>query len=173
MQITKWIGTASWWVFVVARLVGEMGEPVAGTSRDFVGFLRVGGGWTAYTPLTDAVATRNVDTAAPNALMLISLIALAVTVAAGVVQAVLSRRLLVGVIAVAAPVVGGVLVLWALYHRTGAAGAVQLSSLSVFALILTAVAVRGLGTQLGAYGNRAGAAAQAGRGADSTGGGSA
>lgn len=38
MQITKWIGTASWWVFVVARLVGEMGEPVAGTSRDFVGF---------------------------------------------------------------------------------------------------------------------------------------
>ncbi|MBY4569895.1 hypothetical protein [Gordonia sihwensis] len=105
--------------------------------------------------------------------MLISLIALAVTVAAGVVQAVLSRRLLVGVIAVAAPVVGGVLVLWALYHRTGAAGAVQLSSLSVFALILTAAAVRGLGTQLGAYGNRAGAAAPVGRGADSTGGGSA
>ncbi|GAA1092729.1 hypothetical protein [Tsukamurella spumae] len=86
---------------------------------------------------------------------------LVVTVAAAVVQSVLVRRWWRGVATVAAPVIGGLIILWALAHRDGYLGVdgPRLPILVVFVLVLV-----GVGVGVREIGSRVGIASRAGLG---------
>ncbi|MCF8569467.1 hypothetical protein L5G32_04215 [Gordonia sp. HY002] len=130
------IGRAGWWVFVIAQLMAALAMPTSGVSvrySDAQGVDVIGGSFTDS-----------------NALTSISFAALAVTVIAALVHAVIVRRPSVGIVVVAAPVVGGALILWTLDHTTGVDPRVP--KIAAFALILLAVATRELVAHF--YGSR-------------------
>jgi hypothetical protein len=150
MWIVKTIGDAAWWVFVVARLMSQFGLMLMGVPSRYTGLLGSGGGWTSYTPITDRPASLwNDGLYEANALTVIALAGLAVTVVAAVVLAIHSRRWIAGIVTVAAPVIGAAIILFALEQRAGDLGGnMDLPLLVVFVLVLLGVAVR-------AYGGRA------------------
>lgn len=151
MRIAAVTGHVAWWVFVVARLMSELGMSIPGGSSRYWTMVTSDPGWTAYTPLTDANGAWRDPFAEANVLTTVWLAALVVTVVAAVVQAALVRRLWRGLAAVAAPVIGGAIILWALAHRDGYLGVSgpQLPILVVFVLVLVGVAVRELGSRVG------------------------
>ena len=135
MQIAKLIGHAGWWVFVIAQFMAELAMP------SFSG---------AYVPYTDADDFDGIENsfAASNVFTTVSFIAILVTVLAAVTRAIVVRRLWVGIVVVAAPVVGGALILWALdHHAVGSAP--SLSALVVFVLVLLGIAIRELADRAG------------------------
>lgn len=150
MQITKATGRAAWWVFVVARLMSELGLALPSAPRRYADYLGGGSGWTAYSPLPYADDGWHDPFAQANVLTTVWLVALLVTVVAAVAQATLARRLWRGVATVAAPVLGGLIILWSLAHRDGylGVGGPQLPTLAVFVLVLIGIAVRELGSRL-------------------------
>lgn len=79
-----------------------------------------------------------------NVLSAITVAALAVTLIAAVVEAVVGRQWLAEVGTVLAPVVGAAIILTALYERAGhlGGGSLALPLLVVFALVLLGVAIR-------------------------------
>ncbi|MGV0773210.1 hypothetical protein [Mycobacterium syngnathidarum] len=155
-RISRITGHVSWWVFVVARLMSELGLTVGGGMprryADFTGDSLFGSGlghddygWTAYTPLTDRPPSAPADPFfTANLIAAVAVIALAVTVVAALVEAVVERRWLVGAGTVLAPILGAAIILTALYERAGFLGGAHfdLSPLLVFLLVLLGVAVR-------------------------------
>ncbi|MGO3327846.1 hypothetical protein [Gordonia sp. (in: high G+C Gram-positive bacteria)] len=128
MQITNLVGRTGWWVFVIAQFTAELAMPSFGG---------------AYVPLTDAGDFDGIENsfATSNAFTTVSFVALFVTVLAAVARAIIVRRLWLGIAVVAAPMVGGSLIIWALDHL--AVGSVpSLSRLAVFAIVLLGVAIR-------------------------------
>ncbi|MGC5024407.1 hypothetical protein ACLQ3K_06580 [Tsukamurella sp. DT100] len=146
-------------MFVVARLMAELGMTIPGGSSRYWTMVTSDPGWTAYSPLTFADSGWRDPFAQANVLTTIWLAALVVTVIAAVVQAVLVRRLWRGVGMVLATVTGGLIILWALAHRDGylGVGGPQLPILVVLVLVLGGVAVRELGMRV-AVSSRAGSA---------------
>ncbi|OBI66152.1 hypothetical protein A5664_14735 [Mycolicibacterium fortuitum] len=157
MRVARVTGHVNWWVFVVARLMSELGLTMGGQMprryADYAGDsifgtgLGVRGdyGWTAYTPLTDGPPTGLSDPFfETNVLSTISIVALAVTTIAAVVEAVLARRWLSGAGTVLAPVIGAAIILTALHERSGylGGGRLELPLFVVFVLVLLGVAVR-------------------------------
>ncbi|MGV0740707.1 hypothetical protein ABQF35_30590 [Mycobacterium syngnathidarum] len=156
VRISHVTGHVSWWTFVVARLMSELGLTMGGgMPRRYAdysdGSLFGSGlgsadyGWTAYEPLTNRPPSVLADPFfSANVIATVALIALAVTVIAAVVEAVLGRRWWVGAGTVLAPVVGAAIILTALYERAGflGGGHVDLPPLVVFVLVLFGVAVR-------------------------------
>lgn len=153
-RIATVAGHVAWWVFVVARLMSELGLTLPGAPRRYADYLGEDTGWTAYSPLTYADSGWRDPFAQANVLTTIWLAALVVTVLAAVVQAVIVRRLWRGVATVAAPVIGGLIILWSLAHRDGYLGVngPQLPILVVLVLVLIGVAVRELGSRVGSNG---------------------
>lgn len=102
-------------------------------------------GWTAYEPLTDRPPSALADPFySANIIVTVSVAALAVTVIAALVEAVLGRRWLSGAGTVLAPIIGAAIILTALYERAGFLGGGQLDlpPLLVFLLVLLGVAAR-------------------------------
>jgi hypothetical protein len=146
----------SWWVFVVAQPMSDLGLMVGGGipsryadySNEFVFGSGVGQadfGWTAYTPLTDQSPPALADPFyAANVIATVAVVALVMTVIAALVEAVLGRRWLIGVGTVLAPVVGAAIILTVLYERAGflGGGRFTLPPLLVFVFVLLGVAVR-------------------------------
>ncbi|SKG48635.1 Uncharacterised protein [Mycobacteroides abscessus subsp. massiliense] len=146
----------SWWVFVVARFMSELGLTMGGglprRYADYgegsifgTGLGHGDFGWTAYEPLTDRPPSGLSDPFyVANVISTITVAALAVTVIAALVEAILGRRWLLGAGTVIAPVTGAVIILTALYERAGylGGGRLDLPVLLVFALVLAGVAIR-------------------------------
>ncbi|MGV0593627.1 hypothetical protein [Mycolicibacterium porcinum] len=155
-RISRVTGHASWWVFVVARLMSELGLTMGGGMprryADFTDDSLFGSGlghqdygWTAYTPLTDHPPSALADPFfAANMMAAIAVAALAVTVVAALVEAVAERRWLMGAGTLLAPILGAAIILTALYERAGflGGGHFNLPPLLVFVLVLIGVAVR-------------------------------
>ncbi|OLP03853.1 hypothetical protein BVU76_02025 [Mycolicibacterium porcinum] len=155
-RISRVSGHASWWVFVVARLMSELGLTVGGGMprryADFTEDSIFGSGlghddygWTAYTPLTDEPPSALADPFfAANIMATIAVAAVAITVVAALVEAIAERRWLVGAGTVLAPILGAAIILTALYERPGflGGGHFDLPPLVVFVLVLIGVAVR-------------------------------
>lgn len=155
-RIAQVTGHVCWWVFVVARLMSELGLTMGGGmprryadySADSVfgsGLGQSDFGWTAYEPLTDRPSSGLSDPfCAANIISTVAVAALAITVIAAMAEAALGRRWLRGVGTVLAPVVGAAIILTALYERAGflGGGHLDLPPLLVFALVLLGVAVR-------------------------------
>ncbi|MGC7224588.1 hypothetical protein RBA13_22795, partial [Mycobacteroides abscessus subsp. massiliense] len=124
----------SWWVFVVARFMSELGLTMGGglprRYADYgegsifgTGLGHGDFGWTAYEPLTDRPPSGLSDPLhAANIIATVSVAALAVTVIAALVEAILGRRWLLGAGTVIAPVTGAAIILTALYERAGYLG---------------------------------------------------
>lgn len=147
MRIAKATGHVAWWVFVVARLMSELGSPVNGSPRRYANY-PMDSGWTAYAPLTDLSSSSGRDMfVTSNVLSTIAIAALVVTVVAAIVVALKDHRLWPGLATVAAPVVGGVVVLWSLEQRGFVDGGRDLPLLVVFVLVLLGIAIRELGSR--------------------------
>lgn len=155
MRVARAVGHVSWWLFVVARLMSEPGWTMGGMPRRYAdysdGSLFGSGlgsadyGWTAYEPLTTRTPSAFADPFfAANIITTVMLIALAATVIAALVEAILGRRWRVGAATVLAPVIGAAIILTALYERSGflGGGHLDLPPLVVFVLVLFGVAVR-------------------------------
>lgn len=156
MLAARVTGHVGWWVFVVARLMSELGLTMGGGlprryadyGADSVfgtGLGQADFGWTAYEPLTDRPPSGLSDPFyASNVLATVTVAALAVAVIAALFEAVLGRRWLLGVGTVLAPVIGAVIILTALYERAGylGSGYLDLPVLVVFALVLLGIAIR-------------------------------
>nr|WP_212763414.1 hypothetical protein [Gordonia araii] len=139
MGVTRVVGHVGWWTFVVACLLVR--SPSSGQPRRYADYLPVGdSGWTAYVPLTDAVAGMPPDGfAANNALTTVAMLAAVVTVVAAVTEAWLGRDWLTGALTCLTPVIGGFLV------AAGADGGIgnhRLDWWVVLVLVLVGVAVR-------------------------------
>lgn len=156
MLAARVTGHVSWWVFVVARLMSELGLTLGGglprRYADYgegsifgTGLGHGDFGWTAYEPLTDRPPSGLSDPLhAANIIATVSVAALAVTVIAALVEAILGRRWLLGAGTVIAPVTGAAIILTALYERAGylGGGHLDLPVLMVFVLVLLGVATR-------------------------------
>lgn len=150
-RIAHVTGHVSWWVFVVGLLIVEMetfGLPrryadyAAADSLFGTGLGQSDFGWTAYTPLTDGPLIIDSITSA-NIVATVTVVALAVTVLAAVVDAVAVRRWPAGIGTVLAPVLGAAIILMALQTRSSHfGGGLQLNPILVFAVVLVGVAIR-------------------------------
>ncbi|OBB88036.1 hypothetical protein A5779_32355 [Mycolicibacterium peregrinum] len=154
--VARVVGHVSWWIFVVARLMSELGLTMGGGmprryadySADSIfgsGLGQADYGWTAYEPLTDRPPSALADPFySANIIVTVSVAALAVTVIAALVEAVLGRRWLSGAGTVLAPIIGAAIILTALYERAGFLGGGQLDlpPLLVFLLVLLGIATR-------------------------------
>ncbi|QRY48481.1 hypothetical protein JVX93_07700 [Mycolicibacterium boenickei] len=143
------VGDSSWWVFVVARLMAEMnsfGLPRRYADYDEsifgVGLGRSDFGWTAYEPLTDQPSPITDFFYSLNLVSSVTVVALAVTVIAAVVEAFAVSRWPAGVATILTPVAGAGVILAALFYRSGFAGGLQLNLGVVLALVLLGVAIR-------------------------------
>lgn len=140
VRVARVVGHVSWWVFVVARLMSDWGLATGGMPRRYADY-----GWSAYEPLTDrppsGISEHFFNT---NVIATVAVAALAATVIAAVVEAILCRRWLLGAGTVLAPVTGAAIILTALYERAGylGGGQLHLPLLTVFMLVLLGVAVR-------------------------------
>lgn len=146
-------GHVSWWVFVVARLMSDLGLMVGGMPRRYAdytadsifgsGLGQTDYGWTAYVPLTDQPTSPPTDYfSTANIIATVTVVAVAVTVIAAVAEAIAAGRWPAGVLTILAPIAGAAIVLTALYARTGLAGDLQLNLVTVFVLVLLGVMVR-------------------------------
>lgn len=149
-RVARVTGDASWWVFVVARLMAEMtsfGLPRRYADYDEsifgIGLGQGDFGWTAYEPLTDQPPSTLADPFySANVVSSVAVAALAVTVIAAVVESVTVGRWPAGVATILTPVVGAGVILTALYYRSGFASELQLNLTVVLVLVLLGVAVR-------------------------------
>ncbi|MCV7192651.1 hypothetical protein [Mycolicibacterium brumae] len=149
------IGSASWWVFVVAALMSSLypfGMPrryadyddsIFGTglgSSDF--------GWTAYTPLTDGSGWLVGDAFyGANLIVCAGLVALLVTVLAAVVEAIGMRGWPARIMTVLTPVAGATVILVAV-RLTGFGAPIQLNPALAFVVVLIGVAIRELWSRM-------------------------
>ena len=141
-------------VFVVARLMAEMNTAAmfSGLPRRYadygdsifgVGLGHKDFGWTAYGPLTNYPPSPvNDPFFVANVISTAAVVALAITVIAAVVEAVLGRRWPAGVATILTPVAGAGIILTALYYRSPFTSGIQLNLLLVLVLVLLGVAVR-------------------------------
>lgn len=154
-RIAQVTGHVSWWVFVVGRLMSELGLTMGGGmprryadySADSIfgsGLGQADSGWTAYEPLTNQPPGLSDPFYAANIISTVAVAALVVTVIAAMVEAALGRRWLIGAGTVLAPVIGAAIILSALYERAGflGGGDLELPPLLVFLLVLLGVAIR-------------------------------
>jgi hypothetical protein len=153
-RIAHVTGAASWWVFVVARLMTEMNSAPLnfGLPRRYadydgsifgIGLGNKDFGWTAYEPLTDhPPSALNDGFFIVNVIASVAVAALAITAIAAVVEAVSVARWPAGIATILAPITGAAVILTALYYGTGFGGGLQLNLLIVFALVLLGVAIR-------------------------------
>ncbi|MBM7369463.1 hypothetical protein [Gordonia hydrophobica] len=133
------LGHVCWWIFVVTRILPE--NPATGGMprryADYLPLTRGDHGWTAYSPLA---SPGFVDL---NILATASLIAFVVTVGAALVEAVLCRRWVPGILTVVAPVVGGAIVAVGSAARYGGVwDGVWLRPALAAGIVLIGVAVR-------------------------------
>lgn len=135
-------GHVAWWIFVVATLFAG-GVTWLGLDDDGW-FSARSTGWTAYTPLTDSpVAIANFTGPEPYEWWtepeVFAASAFALVVIAAVVEATTVRRIGLGVVTIAAPIVAlGILVIATPRVFTS----FELSTMSTMCLVLLAVAVR-------------------------------
>lgn len=153
-RIAHVTGAVSWWVFVVARLMTEMNSAAwnSGLPRRYadyddsifgVGLGHNDFGWTAYEPLTNHPPSPLNDVFfLANVMASVTVVALAITAIAAVVEAVSVARWPAGIATILTPVTGAAIILSALYYGTGFGSGLQLNLLIVFALVLVGIAVR-------------------------------
>lgn len=148
-QSARVIGAISWWVFVVACLLGgtvpfgmpsryvdqqESALAVATDSADF--------GWTAYVPMTGGPWLVSADAMVQaNIVWTITLAAVAIAVVAAVMEAATMGRWPAGVATVVTPICGASVIVTAM-HFGAFGGRVQLSPPVVLALVLFGVTIR-------------------------------
>ncbi len=135
VRTARVIASASWWVFVVARLLAEV--DIGGTGGLPRRYADVGGNGPGSIGQFDIALS-------VNAVSIVTVIALAVTVIAAMVEAAGYRRWRSGALTVLAPIIGAAVILIALYERAGhpAGGRWGLPAIAVLALVLLGVAVR-------------------------------
>jgi len=138
MRIARVIGHVGWWVFVLGAVFTRFVQPIGFGPRRYADYLSTEDhGWTAYLPLTDDVFDDRFAEA--NIFATVTLVAAVVVLLAAITEAVLGRRLVTGLLTIAAPLVGGALVF--LVARGGIDSA-QLRPVILFALALLGVAIR-------------------------------
>ncbi|HEY9312398.1 hypothetical protein [Williamsia sp.] len=142
-------GHIAWWIFVVTTLfAGGITWTDAhnrfGDSYIDASFTAGSSGWIAYTPLTDSpIGIANFTGSPPydrwTDPAFWSLLAFAVVLIAAVIEAISARRLLPGIVTVAAPCVAlGLLVL----ATPGTLDSVALDTMAAMSAVLVAVAIR-------------------------------
>lgn len=137
------IGDASWWVFVVGALFGfaSLSGALGGMPARYGDY-----GWTAYTPLSDGLLTMSSPGLSDaNAIAIVTLIAVNVTVIAAVAEGALSRNRRTGIAIVASAVVGSGVVVFAAYLGDPWNGGFALRPALLFPIVLVGIAVRELG----------------------------
>lgn len=147
-RVARVIGDAAWWVFVVGALLGEIdGYYTPRRYADYdesifgVGLRQGEDGWAAYEPLTD-MDSRSAAITAMDTIAVCTVLALAVTVIAAVVGAVVAGRWPAGIATIVTPIFGAALILTALHYRSGFAGGLQLNLIMVLVLVLIGIAAR-------------------------------
>lgn len=142
-RTTVWraVGHVGWWIFVVAQLMSSVPGFGGMPSRY---------GWTSYTPLTDA-GTGWADSTPfdsgfsdANVLSTVAVVALIVTIVAALGEAISYRRWTFGgLVTVAAPVVGGALVMAGIGAQHGELwSGVYLRPMLAALIVLLGVAIR-------------------------------
>ncbi|QIS11138.1 hypothetical protein [Nocardia arthritidis] len=138
-------GHAFWWVFVVAMMIGG-GFTWLGTEARRAGFAGVGrecGWWTSG--FVTGVPRRYADYLPNDSINVLTepatyaLIAFGLVVLAAVVEAVLCRRLVAGLVTVAVPLVSGVGIAFAAH---GLDASVEFTPILTLVIVLAAVALR-------------------------------
>lgn len=99
--LVRIVGHTAWWVFVVTCMSRDFGPSGPVRYRSYIPLTDVGS-----DPFASGFATYNTLTVA-------ALLAISVTVIAAILEAILSRNLLVGVATVLTPIVGAILVWFA------------------------------------------------------------
>lgn len=137
-RITRIVGHATWWLFVVAQVMKDAPAATGLPSRYRAYTPLTDAGWTAYTPLTSPGDFTDV-----NALATVSIVAILVCVIAATVEAIVARRWLSGALTVLAPIVGATLVVVGVEAQYGGVwNHVWLRPTLAAALVLLGVAVR-------------------------------
>lgn len=133
VTITRVVGHASWWIFVVTALSRVL--PESG-SRRYADYVEMDASFVGGSTISDGFGEQ-------NALATAAMIAVAVTVIAGVVEAFLSRKWPAGTLTILTPIVGGALVWVAVEARSGDVWHdVFLRPSLVVAMVLLGVAIR-------------------------------
>ncbi len=144
-RVSTVVEDVGWWAFVVGLLM----SPTIlsdGMPRRYADYVPVDHGWSGYVPLGGSAS----DAAAyVDVLMMCWTAGFAVTVIAAVAGAIFSRRLWSGILAVAAPVAGGLIVWWTLVLGVDQAGAgPTIPVVAAFFLVLVGIGVRALGRRV-------------------------
>ncbi|ALG85009.1 hypothetical protein [Gordonia phthalatica] len=138
-RIARVVGHTAWWLFVVTQVMKDAPAATGLPSRYRAYTPLTDAGWTAYTPLTSSSS----DFTDVNALATVSIVAILACVVAAVVEAFVDRRWLTGLFTVAAPIVGGALVVVGVESQYGGVWSdIWLRPMLAAGLVLLGVAVR-------------------------------
>ena len=150
-SLARITGHTAWWVFVVATFFAGGITWTGATSSYGYGyffgatsFAGWSGNWTANTPIQASVAIANFSASASyhdpwTELEVWSLVAFAVVLIAAVVEAIAVRRVVPGIVTVAAPCVAFGLLLLA---TPGVLDSVEFGTMLTMGVVLVAVGVR-------------------------------
>lgn len=137
--IARVVGHTAWWAFVITQVMKDASATTGLPNRYRAYLPLTDAGWTAYTPLQSSPS----GFTDANVLAAVSVAMLLLCVAAAIVEAIISRQWLTGLATVAAPAVGGALVIVGVQAQYGEVWTnVWLRPSLAVGLVLLGVAVR-------------------------------